>query len=93
MSFKITVVETKYVTITKRGEYAIVGQQYISTSDYIKLSAEEQKDFKFWGNCQYLKNIFGYPDPKEVTIHEEIKIYEQVVDTLDVYNVISAVNG
>jgi hypothetical protein len=44
-------------------------------------------------DADHLKNIYDYAPDREQEVTESKTIYDQVVDTLSIYDVIQAVNG
>jgi hypothetical protein len=77
MAFKVTIEQTRDVVKTVGKEWKPMGQ--------------EQKEGAF--DCKvYLSDIYGYTPEISKTVTVTEKVYEQIVDDLDLKAVINAVN-
>lgn len=90
MSYTITIMQTKTVSKAASGTYTIVGHEYLNQASYDALSYDEKKQWK-WEDGQYCKAIYDYPPKREVIDSVSFKLYEQVVEELDVKAVVEAV--
>ena len=93
MSFTITIKETKNVTRIEFKDYSITARKYISGNDYENLDYKEKSNWKRLEDGQYEYIEYGYPPKREVVKEEETKIFEQVIDKLNLRSVITAINS
>lgn len=86
MSFKITIEQTTIVTKIVRGEHTIIGEE------------QEEAKFKHYqesGEKQpiIMKKLYGYAPDREDEVKKEVKVFEQVVEELNLSAVIKAINN
>jgi hypothetical protein len=85
--------KTETVTTQEQGKWSVVERQFISEQEFDKLDYDEKKKWERHNSDQFAKSIYGYPPVLQVISTEEIKVYEQVVNDLDLVAVIQAVNN
>jgi hypothetical protein len=91
MSYTITIEETKTVCSDEQGAYCQDGREFISAQEYEALDFDDRKRFNLQADGMYARDTYSYPPKRTVVKQVSIKVYEQVVDTLDINLVILAV--
>jgi len=85
MSLTITIKEVKTVTKVVRGEHTVIDQK------------QEKKEYPNIGDSgdshTIMKNVYGYAPDREEEVIIETKIFEQTVDSMNLQDVIRAING
>lgn len=96
--YTITISKTTIVKKPLRQEWTTLRQEFISQQEYESLDYENKKSWKLLQESeispiQYMREIKGY-QPEQLADKEElVKIFEQVVEDLNVKAVINAVNS
>lgn len=83
MSYRILITETRAVTRLAGKDWKVVGQKEI------------EREERFCGeglSKTRMENVYGYTPEIEKPSREEVEVYKQVVDSLDLVAVIAAVN-
>lgn len=107
--YKITVEEIKEVTTSKQGNYCILETRAITSAEREEMcqrvnnsndsydrqeGRDEIEKYKLDKDSgMYVKNIYGNPPPVSIVVEKETKIFEQVVETLNIADMIVAING
>lgn len=97
--YTITIELTESTEEIKRGEYSVLRMEYMSVEDYNKLEHSEKKAWKYVENQnpqhagQYEQRIYGYLDDVKTPGVKKSKVFEQIVETVDVGKIINAINS
>ena len=84
MSYKITVEETKMVLQNVGRKWGVTDTEEVSRDTMFTAGDNEPKT--------RIKDVMGYTPDINGSVEETTKVYEQVVDALDLVRVIQAVN-
>ena len=95
--FKITIEEIQEVTTMKHGNYCVIGERLYTAAEINEfenyLKPKDSEDIAKQNTNYPIKKEYGYPPKIETTETTNVKMYEQVVDSLNIQAVITAVNA
>ena len=92
MSFKVTIEETKTVTVYKSQGYELLRKEHATEESFSGIPHDERKEYKRNEDGTYTREIYGWSAKTDVPTTESKKIYEQTVEELDITQVVSVIN-
>lgn len=97
MSYKIVVQKIEQVSVAKRGDHTIIDKKYLNAQEFNDLAYQDQQYYKKivtdeHGTEQYIREIYGYAPNWNGFNEVDVKIYEQVVEELDMMGLVAVVN-
>lgn len=93
MSYKITIERSEDIIELESPGYSVIKELHVnSTSEYMCMSITDRTEYKRNEDDTYTRKIYGYPPKRDVHTCKETKIYEQVVEHLNVSAVIAKIN-
>lgn len=92
MGYKITIEETKDVTILQQGAYVVVDRRPWTEKEINEASMSAYRERPLVEK-EPLKEIRGYAPSREAVETKCVQIFQQVVATIDLGAVIKAINS